>query len=143
MLFRSIIFCLGPEYLQAWSIMTGDAFGEVKIKHNRSHGSLFIDGLRIRACYPKSEYRGWDFGTPGLSPIQLPNLSPSKLHPNGTLLWNWAQSKVQDVVTGRVVFQLPKSFRKPIDVQWNGQNLVICFGPTEVLILDFTDVLAL
>jgi hypothetical protein len=73
----------------------------------------------------------------------LPNISPSKLHPNGTLLWDLAQSKVQDVVTGRVVFQLPKSFGKPIDVQWNDQNLVICFGPTEVLILDFTHVLAL
>ena len=140
----TIIFCLGSRYLQAWSTMTGDALGEVEIKFNDRMGSLFIDGLRIWACYPQPECQGWDFGTPGLLPIQLPNLSPSKFYPNanGTLLWNWVQSKVQHVVTGRVFFQLPKS-RKPIDAQWNGQNLVICFGPTEVLILDFTHVLTL
>ena len=58
------------------------------------------------------------------------------------MLWDWDQSKVQDVVTGRVVFQLPKTFGEPIDVQWNDQHLVICFGPTKVLILDFSYFLA-
>ena len=140
-----MIFCLGPKYLQAWSIMTGDALGEVEIKFNERTGYLFTDGLRVWACYPQPVYQGWDFGTPGLLPIQLPNLSPSKFYPNanGTLSRNWVQFKVQHVVTGRVLFQLPKSFKKPIDAQWNGQNLVICFGPTEVLILDFAHALVL
>ena len=139
----STIFCLGETYIQAWSIMTGEVLGKVKVEFSVHKRNLVVDGLRVWACNSKSKDQRWDFGVPGSPPIQLPNISPSKLHPNGALLWNLAESKVQDVVTGGVVFQLPKSLGKPIDVQWNDQNLVICFGSTEVLILDFTHVLAL
>ena len=133
----SKIFCLGEYYIQAWSTLTGEVLGEVEIEDRVDIGSLVIDGSKVWACYPESDYQGWDFGIPGLSPTQLPNTPPSKLHPNGSMLWDWDQSKVQDVVTGRVVFQLHKTFWEPIDVQWNDEHLVICFGPTEVLILDF------
>ena len=139
----SRIFCLDKFRIQAWSIMTGEFLGKVEIKHGISAGSLLVDGLRVWVCYPESTYQGWDFGIPGSSPVQLPNIPPSKLNPNGTLLWDWAQSKVQDVVTGRIIFELHKLFRKPTSLQWNNQCLVICFGPNEVLILDFTCVLAL
>ena len=139
----SIIFCLGDKYIQAWSIVTGEVLGELEIESSGSVGSLVTDGLRVWACYIESEYWGWDFGIPGSPPVQLPSISPRKLHPNGNLLWDIAHSRVQDVVTGRVVFQLSTTHRRPIDVQWDDEHLVICLGPTDVLILDFTHVLAL
>ena len=138
----SKIFCLGQYHIQAWSTLTGEVLGEVEIEDRDGIGSLVIDGSKVWACYPESDYQGWDFGIPGSLPLQLPNTPPSKLHPNGSMLWDWDQSKVQDVATGRVVFQPPKSLGKPIDVQWNDEHLVICFGPTEVLILDFSYFLA-
>ena len=139
----SIIFCLGGTYIQAWSIVTGEFLGEVEIKLSGGSRCLVIDDLRVWACHSNSGERGWDFGSPGSSPIQLSNKSPTKLHPDGTLQWDWFQFKVQSVITGKVVFQLPKSLGRPIDVQWNNQTLFICFGPTEVLIFDFTHILAL
>ena len=138
----SKIFCLGSHWIQAWSIVTGELLSEVRIEGSNEYGSLIMDGSRVWAYYTQSEYQGWDFGIPGSSPVQLPNTPPSKLHLNGTLLWNWAQFNVQEVATERVAFQLPQRFRNPIDVQWDDQYLVICFGPTEVLILDFAHVLA-
>ena len=138
----SKIFCLGSKYIRAWSIITGEVLGEVEIIYSHYGGSLVIDGPKVWACYPQSKYWGWDFGDSGSSPVKLLGLPPSKLHPSGTLIWDWAHSKVQDVVTGRVIFQLPKTFKEPIDVQWGNQYLVFCFGPTEVLILDFSHILA-
>jgi WD40 repeat protein len=138
----STIFCLGERYIQAWSIMTGEVLGEVEIEYSKYKRNLVVDGLRVWAFNSDAKDQRWDFGIPGSSPTQLPNIPPSKLHPNGSMLWDLDQSKVQDVVTGRVVFQLPKTFGKPIDVQWNDQHLVICFGPTKVLILDFSYFLA-
>ena len=139
----SIIFCLGQTYIQAWSIMTGEVLGEVEMEEPFFTRFLVVDDLRVWACHYNSGEQGWDFGSPGSIPIQLSNKSPTKLHPDGTLQWDWFQCNVQSVVTGRVIFQLPKSLGMPIDVQWNGQILFICFGPTEVLILDFTHMLAL
>jgi hypothetical protein len=138
----SIVFCLGATCIQAWTIMTGELLGEVEIILSGTR-SLVIDDLKVWTCFPQLADQGWDFGSPGSSPVQLFNIFPTKLHPNGTLQWDCIQSKVQNAITGRVVFQLPKSLGMPIDVQWNNQNLFICFGPTEVLILDFTYILAL
>ena len=138
----SKIFCLGQYYIQAWSTLTGEVLGEVEIEQRSEFGSLVIEGSKVWACYPSEDYQGWDFEIPGSSPTQLLNIPPTKLHPSGFMLWDWDQSKVQDVVTGRVVFQLPKTFEKPVDVQWDNQNLFICFKSTKMLILDFSYFLA-
>ena len=106
--------------------------------HNRF---LAVDGPRVWVCYPNSRHQGWDFGAPGSSPVYLPDMTPHKLHPNGAVLWDTALSRVRDKVTGEVVFQLPKGYRKPVDVQWSGQYLVARFTPTEMLILDLGYVL--
>ena len=136
------IFSLGQYHIQAWSTLTGEVLGEVEIEDRDGIGSLVIDGSKVWAYYPGEGYQGWDFGILGSLPTHLLNIPPSKLHPSGSMLWDWDQSKVQDVVTGRVVFQLPKTFEKPIDVQWDNQSLFICYGPTKVLILDFSYFLA-
>ena len=140
----SIIFCLGERYIQAWSIMTGEVLGEVEIEYSDAYAILshrWSKSLGLPCPIRRPRVGLWDSRIITYSVIQhIPKQTPPSWHFAMELL---AQSKVQDVVTGRIIFQLPKSFRKPIDVQWNDQNLVICFGPTEVLILDFTHVLAL
>ena len=135
----SRLFCYIGESIEAWSIQTGEVMSEV-----RCDGISYphtLDGCRIWAN-SRSGPQGWDFNTPGSPPIQLSNVAPSKLHPCGVILWDTTLFRVQDVVTGKVFFQLAKGFRKPIDVQWNGQHLVACFGATDVLILDFNHLLA-
>ena len=131
----------GVTSIQVWSVQTGEVMDEIKIKSSPYHGTLAVDGSRVWACYPNSEHQGWDFGTPGSLLVQLPNKPPYRLHPNGAVLWDTGSSKVKDEVAGKVVFQLSKGSRKPVDVQWNDQYLVVCFTPTEVFILDFSHTL--
>ena len=83
----------------------------------------------------------WDFGTPGLPPVQLPNMTLEIPHPDGVLLWDTSLSSIKEKSTGKVVFWLPKGYGKPIDAQWNSQLLVASFMSGEVLVLDFTCVL--
>jgi WD40 repeat protein len=129
--------------IQAWSVQTGESVGKVEFSNLGSSAvSLIVDGSRVWAHYTTiSIYEGWDFGTPGSSPAHLPNIPPDRLHPNGVVLWDTSLSQIKYEVTGEVVFQLPKRYGKPIDVQWNGQYLVACFRSTEVLILDFSHIL--
>ena len=136
----SRVYCLNEVSIQALSVQTGEIVGKVDFSSHFS-GLLTIDGSRIWVCLSKSEYQGWNFGTPGSLPVQLPNIPPHKLHPNGTMLWNTGLCRIEDKVTGKVVFQLPERYGEPVDVQWNGQYLVACFLPIEVLILDFSHIL--
>jgi len=80
----------------------------------------------------------WDFGTPGSPPAQLSSGPPDRFHINDTKLWEIGMSRMEDVVTGKVIFQLPEGFRNPVDVQWGGQYLVVHLRGGEVLILDFS-----
>ena len=81
---------------------------------------------------------GWKFGILGPLPTQM---TPHKFHPSGAISWDISLSKVKEKATGKVVFQLPRGLGKPADAQWNGQYLVLCYSPKDVLILDFSHVL--
>ena len=135
----SRIFCLGSLSIQAWSIQTGETVGEAEVAPLSWSRSLTVDDTRVWACCPDlGWYQGWDFGIPGSLPVQLPNVPPYMLHPNGAVLWDTSLSRVKDNITGKVVFQLTKRDKKPVDVQWNGQFLVVCYTPEDILILDFS-----
>ena len=136
----SRVFCLCAGFIQAVSIQTGEVVGKVNI--NGHHLKSFtVDGSKVWVYGIGSGYQGWDFGILGSSPVQLPNMLAGKLHPNGIMLWDVDLCRVKDTRTGKVVFQMPKRYRWPIDVQWNDQYLVACFHPIEVLVLDFTHIL--
>ena len=146
----SRVFCLSRmstskdldrRSVQAWSIHTAEAVGQVMVKGSINTESLTVDGSRVWVHDLGLEYQGWDFGTPESSPIQLPNTPPSRLHPNGIMLWDIGLCRIKDIRTGKVVFQLPKRYGDPGDVQWNGQYLIICFSATDALILDFSYIL--
>ena len=136
---RSRVFCMTETFIQAWSIQTGERVGMVELE-SAEVNTLSIDGSRVWVHYHYIGDRGWDFGTPGSSPIQLPNTSAYRFHPNGIMLWDSSLHRIKDTRTGKVVFQLPKRYGKPHDVQWNGQYLVALFSTMGVLILDFSHI---
>ena len=136
----SRVFCLAGEFVQAWSIQTGESVGMAEVGPTAS-GPITVDDSRVWVqdfLYPGGV--GWDFGTPGSLPVRLPYTPAYKLHPNGIVLWDTGLHRIKDI-TGKVFFQLSKRYGEPYDVQWNGQYLVACFSVTEVLVLDFSHIL--
>jgi hypothetical protein len=97
-----------------------------------------VDGSKVWAHWPQSEYEGWDIGISGSTPVQfsgMPALS------NGSLLWDPRQGIIKNAVTGQVIFQLSGRFRNPVDVQCNGSYLVARCGSGEILILELKHLL--
>ena len=137
----SRVFCLAGGFIHAWSIWTGERVGMVEAG-DIGFRRLTVDGSRVWAWDSFEPYgMGWDFGTLGSSPVQLLKTPPCRLHPDGIMLWEIKLLRIKDTRTGKVVFQLPKRYGRPLDVGWNGQYLVACFSPTNVLILDFSHIL--
>jgi len=136
----SRVFCMTTTLIQAYSIQTGVCVGTVMLESIGPAESFSIDGSRVWAYRPNFEDKGWDFGTPGSLPILLPNIPAYRLHPNGIMLWDTGLHRIKDIRTGKVVFQLPKRYGRPHDVQWGGQYLVARFSVTKVLVLDFSHV---
>ena len=135
----SRVFCLDAHFIQALSVQTGELVGRVEIVYSRRIGTLTVDGPKVWVHYPNSGYQGWDFGILGSLPVQLPNVPPYRLHPNGAVLWDPSLSGVKDNATGEVLFQLSGRHGKPADVQWSGQFLVVCYTTEDVLIFDFSN----
>ena len=135
---KSKIFCLDFDSIRAYSIQTGELVGGVEIDFTLDERFLIVDSSRVWLYSPDLGYEGWDFGIPSSLPVQLPDVSPHRPHPNGALSWDIGLSRVKDQATGKVVFQLSRRFTKPVDVQWNGQYLVVCYPLNEVLIIDFS-----
>ena len=139
----SKVFCLNWSCVQISSIWTGELVA--KIKHRRIYAdSLIVDGSKVwvHSHIQEQEYKeplGWDFGFPDSPPIQLPN-SPL-LHLDDTKLWDFHLSKMEDKITGKVVFRLGGKFAKVLDVQSNGWYLVARYHSGEILVLDFNNVL--
>ena len=47
-------------------------------------------------------------------------------------------TRIEDAITRREVFQLPKRFARPSEVQWDGRYLATAYNGTgELLIMDF------
>jgi len=135
---RLEIVCLDISSIRTYSVQTGELVGKMKPQSIPFFNSLVVDGSRVWAYSSDLGYQGWDFGISSPLPVQLHNIPPHKLHPNGTLLWDTVLSGIKDQATGRVVFQLSRRFTRPADVQWNGQYLVVCYPFNKVLVLDFS-----
>ena len=121
--------------LQAWSTLTGEHIGQVDFEHYPIKKSITVDGSRIWLCFSMGELQGWNFGIPDSSPVKLSNTLFPYLR--GTKLWDIGQSRMKDVVTGKVVFQLAGRYGDPVRSHWDGQFLIACYTSGEVLILDF------
>ena len=153
----SQVFLLTGGFIQAWSMQTGTAAGKVWVEDIPSPANsgdsivmvktpgchldpLCVDGSRIWVHFMDRSTQGWDFGVPGSSPVTLSN-TPSE-RPHLCFIcdigqWGISQSRIEDTVTGKKVFQLCGEYAKAADVQWDGRYLVAGYESGKVLILDF------
>ena len=135
-------FLCDHEYIQAFSTWTGEVMGKVKFESKPSKHPLIVDGSRVWVCFEGSQIQGWDFGIPGLAPLPLFDMPPDLDKPcldfidcrNGQ---NTGISRIEDMATGEVLYQLPTKYQGYIVSQWDGQYLVAGYRYGEVLILDF------
>ena len=133
----SMIFFIDVESIQAWSMWTGEVVCSVAAEIISDKPSI-VDGPTIWVYSSQSDCQGWRFENSVFLPIELYNTAPGKLHPGGTILWNIPLCRIQDVATGKLIFQLPEVFGKPYDVQWKGQHLFLGFeqGKGKAIALD-------
>ena len=134
----SKIFTLFAPYIWAWSVQTGEIMGKVEIDYSSALGSLIVDGPKVWAYWPDSNYEGWDFGILGSTPIQLSGL-PKVF--SGDTLWDLGHAKIKNIATGEIVFQLSGRFLNVTNVQCDGSYLIAGYESGEILILDLTHVL--
>ena len=137
----SKVFCLYEGFIEAWDIWTGDAVGEMFFDTRKEipREILVIDGPEVWIEYKRGIHFGpqvWDIGISNSSPFWLDSNPPDRLHLNDTKVWEINTSQMKDVVTGKVVLQLPERFGGVVHVQLGGQYLVASFRSREVLILD-------
>ena len=139
----SKVFYLTGDSIQAWSLYTGEAVGEVEMELDQQVylDSLQADGSRIWIQLEDSSTQGWDFGVSGPPiPLSIGSTGRPLLEFIGGPIWqDHSASWVKNTVTGREVFRLSGRYAKPSRVQWDGQYLVAGYGSGEILILDFHD----
>jgi len=136
------VFCLYQDVIQACSIQTGEAVGEVGHKSYLPRNPLLtIDGQRVWARFLSLSVsiKGWDFGVSGSSPVELSNMSQNGPHLDfigGIRMLRSLLPGIQDTVSGKVVFQLPVRLARCSDAQWDGKYLVAGYDSGDVLILE-------
>ena len=136
----SKVFCLNEYAVEAWSILTGQHVGRMTFECSSLTGFLTMDGSKVWVYYSPTEWMEWSYEVSD-SPTQLSRTPPSKLHPNSIILWDIGLLRVQDTVSGKILFQLSTALGMPADVGWNDQYFVACFRSGKVLILDFSHIL--
>jgi WD40 repeat protein len=137
------VFLLIGKLIQAWSMWTGEAMGEVELEDESSLNLLHMGGSRVCLKFPNSLTLGWDFGISG-PPVPLPNTSLEKSHLEfigGSGRLREGPFWIKDTVTGKEVFRLSGRYARPHKAQWNGLYLVVCYSSREALVLDFNQVL--
>ena len=130
-------FTLDDCSMQAWSLQTGQVVGTMGLGYIEVLRSLIVDGSKVWAYWPKSNYRGWDSSIPGSTPMESPNISTL---PSSSKLWNLEQARIKNPATGEVFFHLSGRFSSPVDVKCDDSYLVAGYQTGEVLILDLTNV---
>jgi WD40 repeat protein len=140
----SKVFLLAEKSIQAWSMWTGEAMGEVELEGSPYMDPLRMGGSRICLCFSSSLTQAWDFGIPGSSPIPLPNTSserPCLEFIGGADWWYDGPSWVKDTGTGKKIFRLSGRYARPNEVQWDGRYLAAGYRSGDLLILDFNQML--
>jgi len=138
----SRVLQLCSDSIWAWDIWTGESVGEERLKRddtcfvNFQRGSsegftlfdtLRIDGSKVLVCFGESSVQGWDFGTPGSTPIQFSETSSDRPHLNFIDVREWSDKspvRIEGAITGKEVFQLCGRYANPVAIQWDGQHLI-------------------
>jgi WD40 repeat protein len=123
----SKVFLLSMRSIQAWSMHTGEAVGEVVLENGTYIDLLHTSGSRISVHFPNALSQGWDFGISGSSPVPLPNMYLERPHLDligGACSWYQGPNWIKNTVTGKEVFQLSGRYARPYEVEWDGRYLV-------------------
>ena len=139
----SKVFLYGSKGVGTLSTWTGEYMDRAEYWYDIKESfttSIIVEGLRdwVYLEFAHDNYHYYEIQG---SSSQLSEVPAKKPHPDGTITWDLCLYRVQDIVTGRVLFQLNVGLGKPADVQWKDQYLVICFISGEVLVLDFSHLL--
>jgi len=123
---------------QVWSTETGKFISRT---HQMDPIYLFDPHKSKALVYPQlSPTQLQDPGVPSLTPTQSSEMSSGR--PHLRLINFGEQPMIEDSITGKEVFQLHGKYAKPSAIQWDGQYLVTGYESGEVLILDFSQMLA-
>ena len=135
------VFSVNETSIRAWSIFTGEPKGGMRFGDKEPHArSLIVNGSRAWVHFKGSPTKGWDFGVSGSPPVLLPSGSldrPRLKFVDGINDRNAGPSRVEDAITGKVVFGFPERYINAPVLRWDGQYLVAGCESGEVLILDF------
>ena len=131
----SKIFYINEEFIQAWDMWTGETMGKVNFWFPSRTRFFAIEGSRV--WMDAGGIKGWDFGIPGSPPVKLSTIPSNRLYLSNTKLWDNSLCRIQDTVTGKVIFQLPERFQGHVEVQCNGQYLVVSLRSEKELVLEF------
>jgi len=133
------IFCINKKFIQAWDMWTGKAMGKANIRdHHVRVYFLAMEGSRVWMRPLGIHYIGWDFGIPESPPVELFTPPPDRLNLSNTKLWDNSLCRIQDKVTGKVVFQLSEASQScVVEVQWTGKYLAVSLKSEKELILGF------
>ena len=142
----SRILHLCDDTILVWDVQTGKFVHKATLEQCFGRFDAFrMDGSRIMVRFEESSVQGWDFGIPGSTPIQFSEISSDRPQLNVIDVRRWLENspvRIEDSVTGKVVFQLYGKYAEPSAIQWDGQYLIVGYASGEVLILDFNDVLS-
>ena len=148
----SRVLQLYGDSVQVWDIWTkdGESFDILQIDSSVEFfcfDPLRMDSAKVLVRLGDSSVQGWDFGTPGSTPIQFSGTSPlGRPHLNFIDVRNWSKDspvRVEDGITGKEVFRLYDKYSDPSPsaTQWDGRYLIAGYHSGEVVILDFNDAL--
>ena len=133
----SKVFLWSDSCIQVWSTWTGKSLGTVELEGTEEQQkALFWDlvhGSRVWPYCGNSQPQRWDLGVSGSAPIPLSNELQDR--PYLDLI---KHTKIKDVTTGKVVFQLSGRYARPNATWWDHQYFIAGYGSGEVLILDFS-----
>ena len=147
----SRVLQLYGDSVQVWDIWTkdGESFDILQIDSSVEFFCFDfhqMDGSKVLVRLGESSVQGWDFGTPGSTPIQFSEPSPGKPHLNFIDVRKWLKDspvRIEDSSTGKEVLQLHGRYADPSATQWDGRYLIAGYYSGEVVILDFNDALSL
>ena len=143
----SRVVYINNAHIKVWSIWTGESASKM---HLESHSICYLDPLcidssKVLVHSGKSSTQVWDLGVPGSTPIQLSETSLDRPHLNLIDTRRWSHTsliRIEDSVTKKDVFQLCGRYANPSAIQWDGQYPIAGYVSGEVLILDFSQMLA-
>ena len=132
------IFGLGDHHIEAVSMETGDAL-RVWLKGRRA-SNFFVRGSKVGIDHSRG--RGWDFvGSKVPEFGEFPDRPRLDLADRFTGDAPVEPRWIEDTVSKRPVFHIPKKYAKPgTRVEWDGRYLLIWSESGEVAIMDFDPV---